>query len=63
MSKQKVTVHLSVWFQDMDIVSPEEALDTVKLVLQELRHKCEDELSVALEDIGARAVKIEMVAF
>lgn len=63
MPKRKITVHVDIWFHDMEIVSHDEALEAAKTVLYELHHKCRDEVALALEDLGAKNVELGFAAY
>lgn len=63
MKKTKRTAHLSIHFLDMDVVDTDEAIDTIKSVMIELEQQMHDEVTRALEDIGARDVEISMVVY
>ena len=61
--QRKCTVHLNVYFTDIGVVNTDEAIETVKTVLYELHHHCQEQLKNALEDIGARDVELNFVAY
>jgi len=61
--KQKRTAHLNIWYTDMEVLDTDEAIETIKIVLDEMRHKCEHELSQALEDIGAKNVELLITVY
>lgn len=60
---RKLTVHLHIWFDDMDAESTEAASEAVKQALFDLRGHCNEELTLALESIGAKDVWMETVVF
>ena len=61
--KTKRTAHLSIHFQDMDVVNTDEAIDTIKSVLIDLESQMHEEVARALEDIGAREVELSIVVY
>lgn len=61
--KQKRTAHLNIWYTDMEVLDTDEAIETIKIVLDEMRYKCEHELSQALEDIGAKNVELLITVY
>lgn len=63
MRKIRRTAHLNIYFVDMDLVDTDEAIDTIKSVLVELETKMHDEVSRALEDIGAKNVELSIVVY
>lgn len=63
MKKTKRTAHLSIHFTDMDVVNTDEAIDTIKSVLIELESKMHEEVTRALEDIGARDVELSIMVY
>lgn len=63
MNKRKVTVQVSVWFEDMMMESTDEAIDLVKSVLSTHGDHCKAEIEQALKDAGARDVAINMLAY
>ena len=60
---RKLTVHLSIWFDDMAAESTDDAVEAVKQSLASMHDHCRLELSDALEAIGAKDVKIQTVVF
>lgn len=60
---RKLTVHLSIWFDDMMAESTDDAADAVKESLSRMHDHCQSELSDALELIGAKDVRLETVVF
>ena len=63
MKTHKRTAHLSIHFQDMEVVDTDEAIDAIKSVLVEFESKMHDEVTRALEGIGAREVKLSIVVY
>ena len=59
----KRTAHLSIHFHDMDVVDTDEAIETIKSVLIELEGQMHEKVARALEDIGAREVKLSIVVY
>jgi len=60
---RKLTVHLSIWFDDMAAESTDDASEAVKQALVSMDSHCHGELEAALESIGAKDVKIQTVVF
>lgn len=60
---RKLTVHLSIWFDDMAAESTDDARDAVNLALAEMHDACAGELTDALEAIGAKDVRVSTVVF
>lgn len=60
---RKITVHLHIWFDDMMAESTDDARDAVKQALVTLHDHCRDEMTCALEAIGARDVRLETVVY
>ena len=63
VKKTKRTAHLSIHFQDMDVVNTDEAIDTIKSVLIDFEKEMHEEVARALEDIGAREVELTIVVY
>ncbi len=61
--RRKVTVHVSVWFEDMAMDSTEAALDIVKGVMISAGQHCDAEIKQALADAGAQNVEVHMLAY
>lgn len=59
----KRTAHLHIYFNDMDVVDPDDAIETIRATLYDLKHKCEQELAIALEDIGAKNVEVGITVY
>lgn len=59
----KITVGVSIHFEDMAMESTEAALEIVRGVMAELGEQCQAEIKQALEDAGAQDVSISMVAY
>lgn len=62
-SKRKVTVHLSVWFEDMQMEDTSAGLDLIRSVVTLASRDCEAEIKNALELAGARDVVFKMAAY
>lgn len=60
---RKLSVHLRIHFDDMMAEDSDAAFDAVKQALMEMHDQCESKLADALEAIGARDVRIEMVVY
>lgn len=60
---RKLSVHLRIHFDDIIAEDSDAASDAVKQALMEMHDQCESKLSDALESIGARDVRIEMVVY
>ena len=61
--KRKVTVHLSVWFEDMMMESTDAALEIVKGITVTASRDCEEEIKNALELAGAKDITFHMMAY
>lgn len=61
--KRKVTVQVSIWFEDMQMESTEEAMDIIRGVMVTHGQSCEAEIKQALSDAGAQDVSIHMLAY
>jgi hypothetical protein len=60
---RKLTVHLNIWFDDIAAESTDDARDAVKQALVSMHDHCRGELATALNDIGAKDVRLETVVF
>ena len=60
---RKLTVHLNIWFDDLAAESTDDARDAVKQALVGMQDHCQSELSIALEAIGAKEVRLQTVVF
>lgn len=60
---RKVTVQVSVWFEDMAMEDTDAAMDIIKSVLATASHECQDEIKRALAAVGARDISISMLAY
>jgi hypothetical protein len=60
---RKLTVHLHIWFNDLAAESTDAASEAVKQALVEMHGHCKDELTLALESVGAKDVRLETVVF
>lgn len=60
---RKLTVHLHIWFDDMAAESTEAAGEAIEQALFEMRAHCTEEITLALESIGAKDVRLETVVF
>jgi hypothetical protein len=54
-------MHIS--FNDLDAENTDDARDAVKLAMVEMQADCHNQIAEALESVGARAVKIDMVVY
>ena len=61
--RRKITVQVSVWFEDMMMESTDAAIDIVKGVMVTAGHQCDAEIKQALADAGARDVTVHMLAY
>jgi hypothetical protein len=61
--KSKITATLHIWYQDMGIANHDEAREAVKTVLFEMHHKCQEEMRMALEDMGAKNVELTVTVY
>ena len=61
--RRKVTVQVSVWFEDMAMESTDAALDIVKSDMVTAGEHCDAEIKQALADAGARDVSVHMLAY
>lgn len=61
--RRKVTVQVSVWFEDMMMESTDAALDIVRGVMVSAGEHCDAEIKQALADSGARDVTVHMLAY
>lgn len=61
--RQKRTAHLHIWYSDMDVINTDDAIETIRSVLIDMKHKCESELANALEDIGAKNVEMQITVY
>lgn len=61
--RRKVTVQVSVWFEDMMMESTDAALDIIKGVMVSAGEHCDAEIKQALADAGARDVTVHMLAY
>lgn len=62
-TKRKVTVHLSVWFEDMMMEDTDAGLDLIRSVVTTASRDCEQEIKTALECAGAKDISFHMVAY
>lgn len=60
---RRVTVQLSVWFEDMAMEDANAAMEIVKSVTTEASVQCRDEIKRAMTEAGARNVSVHMIAF
>jgi hypothetical protein len=60
---RKLTVHLSIWFDDIAAESTDDAADAVKQALIGMHDHCTSEFTDALVSIGAKDVRLETVVF
>lgn len=60
---RKVTVQVSIWFEDMAMEDTDAAMDIIKSALATASHDCQDEIKRALSDAGARDISISMLAY
>ena len=60
---RKLTVHVNVWFDDLAAESTDDARDAVKLALVGMHDHCQNELTTALESIGAKDIRMQTVVF
>jgi len=56
-------VHVNVWFDDMMAENIDDARDVIKQAVFDMHEYCFSELSAALESIGAKDVRVQMVVF
>jgi hypothetical protein len=63
MSKGKITVHVSIWFEYANMASTDEAMECVKSVMTSVEEDCASEFKQALEDAGAKNVSVHMLAY
>lgn len=47
----------------MDVINTDDAIETIRSVLIDMKHKCESELANALEDIGAKNVEMQITVY
>jgi hypothetical protein len=59
----KITATLHIWYADLGIVDPDEARETIKTALFDMHHKCHQEMQLALEDIGAKDVELNITVY
>lgn len=62
-ARRKVTVQVSVWFEDMEMESTDDALHIIKGVMVTTGEHCQQEIKQALKDAGARDVSVNMLAY
>lgn len=60
---RKLTVHLHLWFDDMRAENTDAAREAVESAVVSLKDTCQDELTSALESIGADKVKMEVIVY
>ncbi|OZB37539.1 MAG: hypothetical protein B7X50_12395 [Alishewanella sp. 34-51-39] len=60
---RKLTVHLNIWFDDVAAESTDDARDAVRQALVQMHEHCTDEVTLALESIGAKDVRLDTVVF
>ena len=60
---RKLTVALHIHFNDLHAENTDDAAAAVKSALCEMEAECHGKLGDALESIGARDVKIDMVVY
>jgi hypothetical protein len=60
---RKLTVSLNIRFDDMAAESTDDASDAVKAALVSMHDHCTSELTTALEAIGAKDVRLDMVVY
>lgn len=63
MNERKVTVSVTTRFVDMAMESTDDAINIIKGVMVTHGEACQEEIKQALEDAGAKDVKIQMVAY
>lgn len=62
-NKRKVTVQVSIVFEEMMMESTDDAIAIIKGVMVTHGRVCEAEIKQALDDAGARDVTVKMIAF
>ena len=62
-TSRKVTVNVTVHFEDMAMESTDDALDIIRGVLVTAGEDCRAEIEQALTDAGASNVSVSMVAY
>ena len=60
---RKLTVSMHISFNDLDAENTDDARDAVKQAMVEMQADCHNQIAEALESVGARAVKIDMVVY
>ncbi len=62
-TRRKVTVSVTIAFEDMAMESTDDALDIVRGVMVTAGEACRTEIEQALRDAGASNVSVGMVAY
>ena len=62
-TRRKVTVNVTVHFEDMAMETTDDALDIIRSVMTTAGDDCRAEIEQALADAGASNVSVSMVAY
>jgi len=60
---RKLTVAMHIHFNDLEAENTTDAAEAVKSAVCEMQAECHSQIADALESVGARDVKIDMVVY